>query len=195
MKVLTKILAGGAGLAALASAAPAAAQYYPGYGYPGTGYGYGGGLEAIIGQLLGGNRYAYGVDQRVLVNQCIAAVTNRIEREFGYARYGAPYGGYGPYGAPYGGYGAYGQVGSNARVLGITSIEPRNSGLRVRGVATANAGMAGYGAAPYGSPYGGYAQPAGELRFKCNINYRGQITDIDLDRNNYAYGYPYGRRY
>ena len=36
MKMLTKILAGGAGLAALATAAPAAAQYYAqpyGYGY------------------------------------------------------------------------------------------------------------------------------------------------------------------
>ena len=28
-----------------------------------------------------------------------------------------------------------------------------------------------------------------ELRFKCNIDYRGYISDIDLDRNNYAYGY------
>ena len=33
MKAVSKILAGGIGLAALASAAPAAAQYYPGYGY------------------------------------------------------------------------------------------------------------------------------------------------------------------
>src|SRR5258705_9033206 len=41
MRALTKILAGGAFVAALISAAPAAAQYYPGYGNPG--YGYGGG--------------------------------------------------------------------------------------------------------------------------------------------------------
>ena len=33
MKILTKLLAGGAGMAALAAAAPAAAQYYPSYGY------------------------------------------------------------------------------------------------------------------------------------------------------------------
>ena len=35
MKAITMVLAGGAGLAALVSAAPAAAQYYPqpGYGY------------------------------------------------------------------------------------------------------------------------------------------------------------------
>jgi uncharacterized protein YndB with AHSA1/START domain len=33
MRAITKFLAGGAAIAALASAAPAAAQYYPGYGY------------------------------------------------------------------------------------------------------------------------------------------------------------------
>ena len=45
MKAITKFLAGGVAIAALAGAAPAAAQYYPGYGYPGYGYpGYGGGI-------------------------------------------------------------------------------------------------------------------------------------------------------
>ena len=34
MKAITKFLAGGVAIAALASAAPAAAQYYPGYGSP-----------------------------------------------------------------------------------------------------------------------------------------------------------------
>ena len=33
MTLMIKLLAGGAGFAALASAAPAAAQYYPSYGY------------------------------------------------------------------------------------------------------------------------------------------------------------------
>ena len=36
MKAITKVLAGGVAIAALASTAPAAAQYYPGYG---NGYG------------------------------------------------------------------------------------------------------------------------------------------------------------
>lgn len=188
MKALTKVLAGGIGLAALAGAAPAAAQYYPGYGYGGygqgynygQGYGYGynqGGLAAVIDQILGGNRYAYGVDQRMLVNRCIAAVTNDIQRRYAGQRYGYPYG--------YGAYGAYGYAGS-ARVLGITDIDRDRRELQVRGVATANANMAGYG-----SPYGGYgyAQPVGELKFKCDIDYRGRVTDIDLDRNKNAYRY------
>jgi hypothetical protein len=195
MKALTKILAGGVGLAALASAAPAAAQYYPapGYGYGAPGYGYGApgygypqsGLGAVIDSILGNNRYAYGVDQRALVNQCVAAVTNRIQRDYAY-RYGAPYGA--PYGTPYGApYGGYGYAGTNARVLGITNIDRRSSGLRVRGVATANANVAAYG------PYGYAQQPVAELSFRCNIDYRGRILDIDLDRNNNAYAYPYRR--
>jgi hypothetical protein len=207
MKALTKVLAGGIGLAALAGAAPAAAQYYPGYpygGYGGYGYGQQGGLGAIIDQILGGNRYAYGVDQRMLVERCIAAVTNRVQRDYAYNRYGYPYG--------QGAYGGYGYAGG-ARVLGITDIDRDSRELQVRGIATANANMGAYGSPyggygqpygqpyggygqPYGQPYGGYgyAQPVGELRFKCDIDYRGRVTDIDLDRNRNSYSYPY-RRY
>lgn len=77
MTAITKLLAGGAAIAALASAAPAAAQYYPGYG---NGY--------------GGN--GYGANSQALVNQCAAAVQGRLSRN--------NYGGYG-YGGGYGGYG------------------------------------------------------------------------------------------
>ena len=89
----------------------------------------------------------------------------------------------------------------------MTSVERRsNSGLRVRGVATARAFASGYapgygnpygggysGYGGYGGGYGGYApQQQAELSFKCNIDYRGYVTDIDLNRNSYAQGY---RRY
>ena len=106
--------------------------------------------------------------------------------------------------AVYGGYGGYnGYAAGSARVLGVTQIERRSSNrLRVRGVATAKpmpatkpygdnmaADMAVYGGYGY---QGGYA-PHGELSFRCDIDYRGYITDIDLDRNRYSnYGY---RRY
>ena len=57
MKAITKFLAGGVAIAALAGGAPAAAQYYPGYGSPyGYGYpGYGGGnvVGQVINQVLG----------------------------------------------------------------------------------------------------------------------------------------------
>ena len=177
MKALTMVLAGGAGLAALATAAPAAAQYYPapGYGYNNN----------VVGQVLGqilnpyGGNYNYGGNDRYLIDRCAGAVQQRINSRYGgYQRYGQPYG--------YGGYGYNNYGYGNARVLGITRVERRNRGLRVRGVATAGSQAAyGYG---YGNPYG-YNQynPVGEFTFKCNVDYRGRITDIDLDRNRYAY--------
>lgn len=118
MMAITKFLAGGAAIAALASAAPAAAQYYPGYGY---GNPYGG--------AVGG--YGYGINSQAVVNQCANAVQARLNGS------GYGYGGYG-YG---GGYGA-------GRVLGISQVSPRNDGgITVRGVA-ASGRYAGYGYAP-----------------------------------------------
>jgi hypothetical protein len=120
MKAITKFLAGGVAIAALAAAAPAAAQYYPGYGSP---YGYG---SNVIGSIVNGvtgygyNGYGYNVPggSQVAVNQCSAAVQQRLG-----------YGGYG-YGTGYGG------------GVSVTSVEIRNGGgYRVRGVA----GAGGYG--------------------------------------------------
>ena len=190
MKAVSKILAGGVAFAALASAAPAAAQYYPGYGNGGNVVG------QVINQVLGGaqygygNQYGYGMNSQAAVQRCSAAVEQRINRDYNRAGYGG-YNGYGGYG----GYNGYNQ--SAARVLGVTSVERRsNSRLRVRGVATTNAYAAGYGnpyGGGYGGGYGGYGggyAPQGNLRFSCTIDARGYIRDIDLDRNNnYAYGY------
>ena len=114
MKALTKVLAGSAVIAAMAAAAPAAAQYYPYGGYgaqpvPAPGYGYGYGNP-------GAN---YGVNQQAVISQCTTAVQQRL-------------GGYG-YGSGYSAYGA-------GRVLGISRVEPRgDGGLQVSGVASSGA--------------------------------------------------------
>ena len=192
MRAFTKILAGGVAAAGLFAAAPAAAQYYP--GYPGYGYGYPGSGGNVIGQVisqaLGGGygNYGYGMNSQAVVNQCAAAVQQRINRDYGYGGYN-PYGGYGQYG----GYGAYGQVGGGARVLGISRIEPRSGGgLTVRGVASTGLN-AGYGG------YGGYAgQGQVDLTWKCKTDYRGFISDIDVERARVNYGQnytPYGYDY
>lgn len=181
MKAFKFILAGGAGIAALAAAAPASAQYYPGYGYGG-----GNVLGQVLGQVLGGGYGGYGayggMNSQAAVGQCSAAVADRLNRQ---------YGGY----AGYGGYNSYNGYGGGARVVQITQVEPRTNGrMRVRGIAQTNT------AANYG---GGYGQA---FSFKCNVDYRGYISDIDLDRINtnygnsgYSNGYysPYGnyRRY
>ena len=197
MKAVTKILAG-AGVVALtagAFAAPAAAQYYPGYGYGNGGNVIGQVLDTVINaQRYGQGAYGYANDQ-ALIGRCAAAVEQRINRDYGY-RYGSQYGA--PYGQGYG-YNQYAQGG--ARVLGITRVERRSSSTtRVRGTATAmgNVGYNQYGS-PYGGyqqPYGGYGQPyggqygyaqAGEISFKCDIDYRGYVRDIDVERNRNAY--------
>src|SRR5688572_31540012 len=124
MSVFVKLLTGAAGLAAAVGfASPAAAQYYPGYGYNQGG----GVVGAIINGVIGGDQYGYGNyggNDRFAVSQCSRAVE---------ARLGAGYRGYG-----------YNNYAGGGRVVGITSVERRNSGLRVRGVATTG-GYGGYG--------------------------------------------------
>ena len=117
MRTMTKILAGGAGIAAFEAASPAPAQYY--YGQP---YGYGanatqmaaqrcsaavqnrlsqrGGLNGILGAVLGARTYGGRVLQVTQVNPRRSTVRVR-----GLASSGANYG-YGPYGV-----GAYGAAG------------------------------------------------------------------------------------
>ena len=178
MKAITKVLAGGVAIAALASAAPAAAQYYPGYGYGAPNGGY------------GNNGYGYGANNsQAAVSQCVGAVQQRLNGGYGgygspnggygapYGGYGAPYGGYGAYGAPYGGYG-------NARVLGISRVEPRSDGgLTVRGVA--NSGRYA------GSAYGYNAEPRVDLTFRCKTDYRGVVYDVDINQAQSNYGSNY----
>ena len=157
MKAFTKIVASGVAIAGLAAAAPAAAQYYPGYG---NGYGYPNGGN-VVGQVLnqvlgGGYGYNNGANSQVAVNQCAAAVQQRL-------------------GGGYGGYNGYG----GGRVLGISRVEPRsNGGLTVRGVATSGRYAA----------YGNQGQV--DLTWKCKVDYRGYVSDIDLNRvsSNYGYG-------
>jgi hypothetical protein len=160
MRAITKILAGGAAIAAVASAAPAAAQYYPGYGYPGYGYGSGNVIGQVLNDVLGNGYGSYGANSQVAVNQCAAAVQQRLS------------GGYNGYG--YNNY-AYN---NGARVLGISRVEPRNNGeMMVRGVA--NSGRYAYG-------YNGQGQV--DLTWKCRVDYRGFIRDIDINRAQSNYG-------
>lgn len=168
MSVLVKVLTGAAGLAAVVGfASPAAAQYYPGYGY---GYNNGGGVVgAIVNSVLGGGYGNYGGNDRFAVDQCSRAVEARLGG--GYRNYGG-YGGYG-YNNGYGG----------GRVLGITRVERRNSGIRVRGVASSG-GRSGYGY--------GYNNAGADLSFSCKVDYRGRIVDLDLDRRGNSYGYYRG---
>ncbi len=171
MKAVTKLMIGAAGIAALGAAAPASAQYYPGYGQ----YGY---STNVIGQVLqsilnpyGQFRYGgYGAaNPQVAVNQCTAAVQQRLSYRSRYS-----YGGYGGYG--------YSNAYNNARILGITRVDQRSpTTLRVRGFASSGMNYGPYGYGAYGATGYGYAAPA-DLSFKCDVDYRGYIRDIDINR-------------
>jgi len=192
MNSITQYLAAAAAFGGLA--APAAAQYapyptapvttypgypgqtYPGYGQPGygqpgygqPGYGYNQGYSQnpvgqIIDQLLG-NRYT--VSDRTAISQCASAVMSQAPTQ--YRGYGA-YGGNQAYG------GQYGFAAPAMRVTAITDVQRRNSGLRVKGLLST-----GY-AGQYGQPNRNYAQ--GDLTFRCNVDYRGAVTNIRIGRN------------
>jgi len=209
MKAVSKIMLSGAAIAALVTAAPAAAQYYPSQGYGGgygSGYGNNYGNNNVVGQILnsilGGRNYQQ--NDRYAIDMCVRATEARLN---GYS------GGYGSGGYGSGGYGQYGGYGNNgynqgyngSRVTRITNVERRSNGLKIHGLASAGAnygnggynqgyGNQGYGNQGYGNQghdaygnhVGGYNQGYGaNLRFNCKVNFRGQVTDVDIDRRRY----------
>ena len=155
MRIMTKILAGAAGMAAIAAAAPVSAQYYP-YGYsPYRSYGYS----------------AYGtVNPSVAASQCTAAVQNRL---YNRTSLGSILGSL--VGIPTNTYG---------RVTGITSSTPTRNGMRIRGVASSGRyAYNGYG--PYGvGAYGalGYGMAGSDLSWRCDVDYRGYVRNVDINR-------------
>ena len=155
MTNMMKLLAGAAGVAALASAAPAAAQYYPGYSQ-GAPYGYAYGYQANNTQAL--------------ANACSAAVQQRLAYRSSRRDSGDILGA------------LFGiNTRTQGRVLNVTQVNPNRNMVRVRGLATSGRQMAynPYGAGAYGA-YGYGYQP--DLSFKCDIDYRGVVRDIDINR-------------
>lgn len=150
MTMFAKLFASTAGLAALASAAPAAAQYYnyqPSYGY---GYNY--------------NRNAA---INMAAQRCTAAVQSRL-----HTRTSAG----GILGTLLGL-----RTATTGRVLQVTRVDPNRRTVTVRGLATSGqyAGYNPYGYGAYGAV--GYAyQP--DLSFRCRVDYRGYVRDVDIDR-------------
>lgn len=146
-------------------------QAFPGYTQPGVAYGYGqqGYAQNPVGQIIDsllGNRYS--VTDRQAVSQCASAAMAQARAQYGngYNR------GYGNNGYNRGYNGAM-------RVTSITDVQRRNNGLRVSGMMSS-----GYGG-QYGYQNRNYA--AGDVTFRCNVDYRGAVTHVRLGRN-MAYG-------
>ena len=75
---------------------------------------------------------------------------------------------------------------STGRVLSITQVSPRSSGgMTIRGLAssgrTAYNSYGPYGMGAYGALGYGYANSA-DLSFKCNVDWRGYVTNVDINR-------------
>jgi hypothetical protein len=146
-------------------------QAFPGYTQPGVAYGYGqqgyaqNPIQQVIDGLLG-NRY--NVTDRQAVSRCASAAMTQAAAQYGngYNR------GYGNNGYNRGYNGAM-------RVTSITDVQRRNNGLRVSGMMSS-----GYGG-QYGYQNRNYA--AGDVSFRCNVDYRGAVTNVRLGRN-MAYG-------
>ena len=124
------------------------------------------------GQYPYGN-YGYGQygNQGAAIDRCARAVEARLN--------GGGYG-YGNWG--YNGQG-YNRYRNSGRVEGITRVLPKNDGFRVFGVASSGwGGYQGYNRHGYGS----YGYGAGaDLRWDCRIDYRGRISDLDVNRRDY----------
>lgn len=170
MTFTTKLLAGAAGIAAIAAAAPASAQYY---GYPAQSYGtpY---ANPYGYNAYGNNGYSaygqYGMNTNVAAQQCSAAVQNRLYNRSSIG---------GILGAVLG-------TNTTGRVVSITQVNPRQNGMiRVRGLASsgrmASNGYGPYGVGTYGSLGYGYANAA-DLSFRCDVAPNGAVYSVDINR-------------
>ncbi len=155
----------------------------PGYGYqqgypgqPGYNQGYTGNpVTDVIDQLLG-NRY--NVTDRQAVRQCANAARTQAMQQYGGYNNG--------YGNQYGNqYGNPRILAPQLRVTAITDVQRRSDGLRVSGMM--GTGYAGnqYGYQNRGYPQQGYAP--GDVSFRCNVDYRGAVTDIRIGNRNNGY--------
>jgi hypothetical protein len=134
------------------AAAPASAQY--GYYQP-------------YGNAYGNNYYNNANFRQMAASQCTAAVQARLNNRVGIA-------------------GIIGSlVGANTtgRVLSIRSVDPNRNTIRVRGYASSGRyAYSPYGYGYYGAQAYGYANQAADLSFKCDVDYRGRVRDVDLNR-------------
>jgi len=156
MFTIKKFVGLSAGVAAIAAAAPASAQYY-GYSRYGTNYGY--------------NNYGYGMNTNAAASQCTAAVQSRL---YNRTSLGSILGS------------LVGVPTARGQVLSITQVTPRNNGMiRVRGLASsgryASNGYGPYGVGAYGALGYGYNNAA-DLSFRCDVGYNGAVYDVHINR-------------
>ena len=171
MSIFKKTLGLGAGIAAIATAAPAAAQYYS---YPSYGYSRGYAQPYSYAQPYGYSQYgyaqSYGMNTSVATQQCTAAVQSRLYNRSSIG---------GILGVLLG-------ANTTGNVVGVTQVSPRSNGLiRVRGLASsgryATNGYGPYGVGAYGSLGYNYSRAA-DLSFRCDVAPNGAVYNVSITR-------------
>jgi len=141
-------------------------QAYPGYPQQAYGYGQQGYAQSPVQQIIDsllGNRY--NVTDRQAVSQCASAAMTKAAAQYGSNGYGQRYGNNG-----------YNRGYSHAmRITSITDVQRRNNGLRVFGTMSSGERFSG--------PYANRAEVAGDVTFRCNVDYRGAVTSVRIGRN------------
>jgi hypothetical protein len=168
MFALNKLLIGATAVAGLAAAAPVSAQYYgysPYSSYNNYNYNRYNGYSAY------GYNNGYAANTSLATQQCEAAVQNRLYNRTSIG---------GIIGAVLGV-----NTMNNARVLGVTRVTPSNGFVRVRGIASSGRyalnGYGPYGVGAYGALGYNYGSAA-DLSFKCDVDYRGYVRNVDINR-------------
>ena len=139
----------------------------PIYGKPAYGYS-DNNLRAVIGYLLA-NRYSE--TDRTAVQRCASAAMQMAAVQYQPHRSGNAH----PYGHGY-------NVAALMRLTAITDVRRRDTGLRVSGVIDSRFSHPRYGVAG-GYEHNGYA-PAGDLTFRCNVDYSGIVHDLRVQHAN-----------
>ena len=170
----------------------------PDYGYAQQGYNQGYAAQDRISQIISsllGNRY--NVSDRQAVSQCASAAMSQATAQYGHNGYAGSdgYAGYaGAYRPGATGVPGYPGVATSMRVSAITAVQRRSSGMRVKGlIDTGIHYRGGYGGQAYqGAGAGGEAYATryprhDDLSFRCNLDNRGIVTSMRVDRNNATY--------
>ena len=172
MTTIKMMLGAGAALAAITAAAPASAQYYNSYGYAQPTYRYAQPTYRYAQPYSYAQPYGYAqsYNTSAATQQCMAAVQNRLANRTSLG---------GILGAILG-------ANTTGRVVAVTQVQARNNGTtRVRGLASsgryASNNYGAYGVGAYGALGYGY-QNAADLSFRCDVDYRGYVRNVDINR-------------
>jgi hypothetical protein len=171
----------------------------PGYGYaqqgyPNQGYAAQDPISQVINSLLG-NRY--NVTDRQAVSQCASAALAEATAQYGVNGYAGSngYAGYaGAYRPGATGVPGYPGIATSMRVSAITDVQRRSNGMRVKGLIDSGVNYrGGYGGQAYegggygGQPYATRYPSHNDLSFRCNLDNRGIVTSMRVERNTTTY--------